>query len=103
MIESVIDQYKHLAETIKHINSGCQIIISSILPRKNDKLANQLITQTNQSLKQLCESKSYHFLDNTEKFPKNGAPDTIVYKDNIHLNTKGGKVLRAFVTNLVMY
>lgn len=31
LIESVIDQYKHLAETIKHINSGCQIIISSIL------------------------------------------------------------------------
>ena len=61
--DSFDKQYKNLAGTIEHINSDCQLIISSILPRKIVKLANQVTKQTNQSLKQLCDSESYVFLD----------------------------------------
>ena len=79
-IESVTKQYKELAETVKHINYDCPIIISSVLPRKNDRLANQVIAETNRSLKQLCESESYIFLENTENFLSDGAPDASLYK-----------------------
>ncbi|MEW8545304.1 MAG: GDSL-type esterase/lipase family protein, partial [Candidatus Thiodiazotropha sp.] len=91
-IDSLMDDYKQLAETVKCINSKCQVVISSILPRKTDKLANQLLKQVNLSLKQLCESQSYHFLNTAENFLKDGSPDISVYKDNIHLNSKGGKI-----------
>ena len=91
-VNSILDEYKQLAETIKYINSKCQIVISSILPRKTDKLANQLLNQANLSLKQLCESQSYHFLDTAMNLLKDGRPDVSVYKDNIHLNSKGGKI-----------
>ena len=91
-VNSILDEYKQLAETIKCINSKCQIVISSILPRKTDKLANQLLNQANLSLKQLCESQSYHFLDTAMNLLKDGRPDVSVYKDNIHLNSKGGKI-----------
>lgn len=90
--ESVINQYSHLAETIKCINSSCKIIISSILPWKNNRLANQMITQTNQSIKQMCETNSYHFLDNSEKILEDGTPNESLYRDNIHLNNRGGKI-----------
>ena len=53
---------------------------------------NQVIEKTKQSLQQLCDSESYIFLDNTEKFLYSGAADVSLYKDNIHLNTKGGKM-----------
>ena len=91
--DHIVKQYKNVAETIKQINPECHIIISSILPWKSDKLANKVITQTNQSLKQLCDSSSFFFLDNTENFISNGETNTTLYKDNFHLNAKGGKEL----------
>lgn len=90
--KSVTDQFEHMAETVKQINPECQIVISSILPRKNDKLANQLIKQTNESLKQLCDSKPYILMDNYEKLLANAVPNVTLYKDSIHLNAKGGKI-----------
>ena len=91
-VEDIVKQNKDLAETIHQINPECQIIISSILPRKNDKLANKVIEQTNQSLKQLCDSRSFAFLDSTRSFISDGDINTSLYKDNIHLNAKGGKI-----------
>lgn len=91
--ETITDEIRDLVNTIKNINTGAKIIISSILPRKNDRLVNNIISDTNQSLKQICEDKGYYFLDNTPKFIENGAPISILYSDNIHLNPKGGKIL----------
>ena len=98
-IEAIIGQYTEIAETIRYINSECKIVISSNLPRKNDKLANQLIAQTNKSIMQLCDSKSYHFFNNTENFHADGSVKTMLYKDNIHLNAQGGKVLGETLVN----
>lgn len=91
--ETITDEFKDLADTIRNINSGAKIIVSSILPRRNDKLVNNVITATNHSLRQACEEKGYFFLDNAPRFMKNSVPDQMLYSDNIHLNPKGGKVL----------
>lgn len=91
--ETISDEMKDLADTIKNINSSAKIIVSSILPRRNDRLVNSVITATNQSLKQACEEKGYYFLDNTPRFMINDFPDSTLYRDNIHLNPKGGKIL----------
>ena len=84
--------FTQIAQKIKHINQECKIIVSSVLPRKNDRLANQLIKATNQSLKQLCDTNSYCFMDITGKVLKDNVPDTSLYRDSIHLNAKGGKL-----------
>ena len=48
---------------------------------------------TNHSLKEVCEDKGYHFLDNNPRFMVNGIPDSPLYRESIHLNPKGGKLL----------
>ena len=92
-VDDIVKQNKHIAETIQQINQRCHIIISSILPRKNDKLANKVIEQTNQSLKEFCDASSLVFLDNSVSFNSHEENAHSLYKDNIHLNAKGGKAL----------
>ena len=91
--KAIAEEMRDLADTISNINSDAKIIVSSILPRKNDKLVNQAIMATNHSLKEVCEDKGYHFLDNNPGFIVNGIPDSSLYRDSIHLNPKGGKLL----------
>ena len=91
--ETISDEIKDLADTIKNINNGAKVIVSSILPRRNDRLVNNVISATNQSLRQACEEKGYHFLDNTPRFMINSVPDSSLYRDNLHLNPRGGKLL----------
>ena len=40
---SIAEEMRELADTISNINRDTKIIVSSILPRKNDKLVNQAI------------------------------------------------------------
>ena len=91
--ESIVDEVKDLADTIHNINHEAKIIVSSNVPRKNDKLVNRVIADTNQSLRNACEEKGYYFLDNTESFMKDNNPNSALYKDNLHLNPRGGKTL----------
>ena len=51
--QAIAEEMKNLADTISNINSGAKIIVSSILPHKNDKLVNQVIMTTNQMLKEV--------------------------------------------------
>ena len=74
--ENLTEQLERIAEIVEDVNPMCKIIISSILPHKNDKLGNQLINQANQSLKQPCTRKSYCFMDNSERLTENGVPDS---------------------------
>ena len=91
--ERIISEFKGVVDTVRNINSGGKIIVSSVLPCRNDKLANKVIDQTNLALRKICEEKSCHYLDNYPLFCKNGMPDATFYKDNMNLNAKGGKVL----------
>lgn len=84
---------RDLADAIHSINPVGKIIISSILPRRNDKVVNNIISRTNQALSCLCGENSYTFLDNSPHFYRNGKPDISLYMNNIQLNAKGGKIL----------
>ena len=99
--ENLTEQLERIADIIENVNPESKIILSSVLPHKNDKLGNQLINQANQTLKQLCTRKSYCFLDNTERLTENGVPDTTLYRDNIHLNAKGGKVFGEAISRTI--
>ena len=100
-VDSVEQKITQIVQKIKHVNPECKVIVSSVMPRKNDRLANQLIKQTNTSLKRLCESNSYGFLDMTEKILKDNVPDADIYRDNIHLNAKGGKMFGETINSTV--
>ena len=91
-VDDIVKQNKNIALTIQQINPDCRIIVSSILPRKNDKLANKVIEQTNECLRQLCDTNSFVFLDNKRNFTSDCQTNISLYKDNLHLNAKGGKV-----------
>ena len=43
---SIAEEMRDLADTISNINRDTKIIVSSILPRKNEKLVNQAIMST---------------------------------------------------------
>ena len=89
--ENVTKQLHRITEITEDVNPFCKIIVSSILPHKNDRLGNQLIKKTNMSIEKLCRSKAYCFMENSQILLENGTPDPNLYKDNIHLNAKGGK------------
>ena len=91
--QAISEEIKDLADTISNINRDAKIIVSSILPRRNDRLVNVVIITTVQTLTEMCEETGYHFFDNTPRFMISGIPDSSLYRDNMHLIPKGGKVL----------
>ena len=74
--EWIADEMRDLANTIHNINQDAKIIVSSILPRRNDKLVNGVKGNTNQSLRNACEENGYYFLDNTESFMNDDKPNS---------------------------
>ena len=92
-IETIIDEFKDITNTINNVNPKAKVIISSILPRKQDRLVNKAIQDTNKAVENWCQSEGYTFLDNSFNFSNNTSPDSSLYKDNIHLNSRGGNVL----------
>ena len=91
--ESITDEITDTIHTIESANSNVRIVVSSVLPRQKDRLVNDMIRKTNTSLKTMCQEKGHYFLDNTAKFIHQGSVDSSLYRDNIHLNAKGGKTL----------
>ena len=49
---------------MRNINLSVKFVISSISPRKNDKLINSGICQANNALKKVCSEDGHHFQDN---------------------------------------
>ena len=68
-----------------------KIIVSSVLPEKKDRLVNDMIEKTNKSLQTMWEESGHYFLNNSNTFIYQGLVDASLYRDNIHLNAKGGK------------
>ena len=92
--ESVTEELKTVADTIRNVNPEAKILISSLVPRRNDTLTNKAIHDTNKMLKTVCTKHNYVFVDNCVNFLKDGKPDISLYKDTVNLNKKGGKFLR---------
>ena len=91
--ESITQKIKNVAETVKNANSQCQILISSILPRRNDRPTNNAIHETNRVLQAMCQEYNYHYIDNRKNFTSSGKPEYSLYKDGINLNRKGARFL----------
>ena len=91
--DSIVNGLKDAAETIHNVNPEARIIISSILPRRNDRITNTVISETNHALKDVCQEQDYVFIDNDKVFLKDGRPDVSLYRDPLNLNKKGGKFL----------
>ena len=92
-LDSVVNGLKDAAETVHNVNPEARIVISSILPRRNDRHTNRIISETNEALKDVCQERNYVFIDNDKTFLKDGKPDVSLYKDPVNLNKKGGKFL----------
>ena len=91
--ETIVNQLKDAADTIRNVNPEVKILVSSILPRRNDRLVNNAINEANRSIKEACKEQNYVFIDHDSKFLISGKPDVTLYKDGINLNKKGGKFL----------
>ena len=91
--ENIVNDYKDTIDTLKSVNSNVKILVSSLIPRRNDRLVNNHIRETNAALDSMCKREGYLFINNDTRFVCQGAPDTSLYRDNIHLNAKGGKAI----------
>ena len=47
---SIVNELKDAAETIHNVNPEARIVISSILPRRNKRITNTVITETTELL-----------------------------------------------------
>lgn len=91
--ESIAEDFRDTVDTIKNVNEDAKIIISSIIPRRNDRLVNRAIDDTNKSLEKLCIEEECSFLDHSVQFTRDGHINQSLYRDNIHLNARGGRQL----------
>lgn len=95
--DDIVSKMESTITKIQTINPETAIVISSILPRKSEKVVNNIIDRTNRAIETMCNKKGYHFLNNDKVMMKNGRPDFSLYQDNIHLNKAGGKVLGTYM------
>ena len=91
--ETVANELKKAASIIRTVNPETKILISSITPRRNDRLVNSAISEANHSIKNTCQEHDFMFIDNDKSFYKDTKPDVSLYRDGINLNKKGGKFL----------
>ena len=91
--EYVTNELKKVASVIRNDSSQTKVLISSIIPRRNDRLVNSAISEANCSIKNMCQEQGFTFIDNDKVFYKDTKLDISLYKDGINLNKKGGKFL----------
>ena len=92
-VESIVHDLKKVTDTIRKVNPEVKILVSSTIPRRNDRLVNSAIASANQSIKNACQVHNLVYIDNDKNFYKDRKPDVSLYKDAVSLNKKGGKFL----------
>ncbi|MES9901060.1 MAG: GDSL-type esterase/lipase family protein [Sedimenticola sp.] len=98
---TITEKYDTLTDTVQQINPEAKIVISSILPRRRNTLTNNAIDDANNKLKHMCQVKNYHFLDNTSAFKQGDVTNGSLYKDDLHLNSNGARILGNNITRKV--
>ena len=73
-------------EKIKYVTQAPQVIISSIIKRK-DVNADSKIIETNSHLKQICSQRKWKFIDNDR------IDDSCLNSSKLHLNKNGSAYL----------
>jgi len=79
--QDISKQIKDTISSVRNINPSVKFVISSIIPRKNDKLINSVICQANKALKKVCSEKGHHFQDNDSDFLVKNQPIPSMYWD----------------------
>ena len=92
-VESIVHDLKKVTDTIRKLNPKVKILVSSTIPRRNDRLVNSAIASANQSVKNACQEHNLVYIDNDKNFYEDRKPDVSLYKDAVSLNKKGGKFL----------
>ena len=87
--DDIVDGFKNLTAHIQRQLPHTKIIISSILPMRNLKVANQAINEINNSLEMFCKENGYQFVNNTSSF----VDSKMLYHNEVHLNPKGAAKL----------
>ena len=59
-VEKFKGNFKNTFKTLKSPNRGAKLLVSSILPRKSERVVNNI----NKTLESLCVNLGYHFLNN---------------------------------------
>ena len=92
--DSIVNKLKDAAETIHNVSPEARIIMPSILLRRNDRITNTVISETNHAFKDVCQEQDYVSIANDKVFLKDGRHDVSLYRDPLILNKKGGTFLR---------
>lgn len=88
----VIGQLRKLEEEIKDQMEIGQVAFSSVIHR-NDKQLRRQIQHVNTALKLICDRNDWIYIDN------NNITDDELWKDGLHLNTRGSKRLARNIIN----
>jgi len=91
--DSITADFSKLTDTIAEINPEVKLIVSSIIPRKEDKRVNDKIQTVNRDLQNLCKEKGHLLLDNDSCFSNCGRQNTSPYRDHIYLKPNGDRLL----------
>lgn len=83
-----VDEIKNVANMMKNANDKCKILISSVLPQRNDRIMNNAIRDTYAAMKEICEECNYTFINNDNNFIKDSKPDFTMKKNTVNLNTR---------------
>ena len=67
---SVVNGIMDVAYTVRNVNPDTRILISSILPRRNDRIVNNTINEKNRAIKNPCQQHNYVYIDNDSNFLK---------------------------------
>ena len=85
-VEKFKGNFKNTVKTLKSPNRGAKLLVSSILPRKSERVVNNI----NKTLESLCVNLGYHFLNNDVFMIENDKPNYSLFYDNVHLSINGG-------------
>ena len=91
-VYAIINDYRNLIHTVKQSLPRTELLISSILSRPTDYQANLVIAEVNRQLFTL-EEKQVKILDNTLDFLFGNRHSQSLFRDHVHTNTAGAKVL----------
>lgn len=103
-VDSILSGITSVINSVKSLNPDVQIVCSSILPRKSEKVVNNIVSSVNKEIKSLCEKFNYFFLDNDSFMVTNGRINYELFFDHVHLNASGVKLfcsnIRKFIESL---
>lgn len=93
--EICVKQYSTLLKTIHEAVPDSEIYVQSVLPvhgKKEKTCSNSTIEKFNKELEKLSAKYDMTYIDLFSVFIEKNEPKTMLYKDDVHINTKGYEI-----------